>query len=72
MMRSWLVLGALFAGLARGAAPSSSADRIVNGANFAPGATQINFLIPGNLRVQDGYVMAQHALDYTGCAGRPG
>jgi len=45
MIRVWLVLAALFAGQARGAAPSYSADSIVNGANFAPGPLAPNSIV---------------------------
>jgi uncharacterized protein (TIGR03437 family) len=45
MMRAWLVLAVLFAGQARGAAPSYSADSIVNGANFAPGPLAPNSVV---------------------------
>jgi uncharacterized protein (TIGR03437 family) len=45
MYRAWLVLAVLTAGLARGAAPTYSADNIVNGANFQPGPFAPNSLV---------------------------
>jgi uncharacterized protein (TIGR03437 family) len=45
MMRAWLVLAAVFAAQARGAAPSYSADSIVNSANFAPGPLAPNSIV---------------------------
>ena len=45
MYRAWLVLAVLSGGVARGAAPSYSADDIVNGANFTPGPFAPNSII---------------------------
>ena len=45
MLRAWLVLAALFAAQARGAAPSYSADSIVNAANFAAGSLAPNSIV---------------------------
>ena len=45
MVRAWLVLAVLAGGLARGAAPTYSADSIVNGANFAPGPFAPNSVV---------------------------